>query len=147
LHIQRFENRISDNNSYGESPVRNRLVLITASAVVFFSIGVASATPPERKFAISIKDIDHTLPSVGFDHKGHGEKVRECRTCHHRDTAILGQKCSGCHGNIEGTTNIGLKQAYHKMCLGCHSRKKAGPQKCTRCHTGEDPVLTHIGQR
>jgi len=127
--------------------VRKWLALITASAVVFLSIGFASAAPPDWKLAISIKDIDPTLPSVGFDHKGHGEKIRKCKTCHHRDTAILGQKCSGCHGNREGTTNVGLKQAYHKMCLGCHCRGKEGPQKCNRCHTGENPVLTNIGQR
>jgi len=127
--------------------VRKLLVLIAASATVFLAIGFASASLPEDKFAISIKDIDHTLPSVGFDHKGHGEKVRECRTCHHRDTAILGQRCSGCHGSREGSTKVGLKQAYHKMCLGCHGRGKQGPQKCTGCHTGENPVLTHIGQR
>lgn len=127
--------------------MRKWLFPISASAAIFLSIGFASAAPPENKFAISIKDIDHTLPPVGFDHKGHGEKVRECRTCHHRDTGILGQKCSGCHGSREGSTRVELKQAYHKMCLGCHSRGKQGPRKCTGCHTGEDPVLTHIGQR
>lgn len=127
--------------------MRKWLVLKIASAAVFLAIGFASAAPPDWKIVVSIKDIDHTLPSVGFDHKVHGEKVRECRTCHHRDTAILGQKCSGCHGTREGTTNVGLKQAYHRKCLGCHSRGKEGPRKCNRCHTGEDSILTHIGQR
>ncbi len=113
--------------------------------VLFFSIGMASADPPE-KFLLSIRNIAQTKPPVGFTHKGHFETVTECRTCHHRDTAVIGQKCSGCHGPNDEIMKVCLRKAYHRQCLGCHSKGNRGPRKCNECHTGEYPSLAHAGQ-
>ncbi len=104
----------------------------------------AAAAPFPDEILLSIRDIVQTKPHVGFAHKGHGKYVSGCGTCHHRDTGIVGQKCSGCHGSTEETTKVCLRQAYHKQCMGCHSRGKKGPTKCNQCHTGTYPSVAAV---
>jgi hypothetical protein len=113
-----------------------RLFTLEASvAVLLFSLGVATAAPPETVL-LSIRGTAGTKPPVGFTHKAHAETVTECNTCHHRDaTASIGQKCSGCHGANDKITRVCLRQAYHRQCLGCHSKGDRGPRKCNECHT------------
>ncbi len=124
--------------------MKRRFTLEVSAVVFLFSLGMASAAPPE-KFLLSIRNIVQTKPTVGFSHKGHWETVTDCRTCHHRDSVILGQKCSGCHGSTDEITRICLRQAFHRQCLGCHSKENRGPRKCNECHTGEYPSLAHAG--
>lgn len=56
---------------------------------------------------------------VTFNHKVHGEKVG-CKACHPEATPAK--------------LNLGGKDPAHKLCLGCHKDKKAGPAKCMECH-------------
>lgn len=58
---------------------------------------------------------------VTFEHKAHGE-ITECKTCHG----------SGTPGKID----LGGMELAHRLCGGCHTEKKMGPQanKCMECH-------------
>ena len=124
--------------------MKSRFYLKASTLVFLLGAGIAAASPPESVL-LSIRGIDGTKLPVGFSHKGHMETVNECRTCHHRDAAIVGQKCSGCHGPTDEITMVCLRQAFHRQCLGCHSRLSKGPRKCSQCHTGEHPSLAHAG--
>jgi mono/diheme cytochrome c family protein len=56
---------------------------------------------------------------VTFNHKVHGSAAG----------------CASCHGpNTPGKLSLGGKDAAHKLCIGCHNEKKAGPSKCLDCH-------------
>ena len=58
---------------------------------------------------------------VTFDHKAHGD-ITECKTCHGSGTP--------------GKVDLGGMEPAHKLCGGCHTEKKMGPQanKCMECH-------------
>jgi c(7)-type cytochrome triheme protein len=100
-------------------------------------------------------------PAVEFPHQLHFDDAGiECRECHHRfkdgenivDESELyegaeGVKCSSCHKNKTGfrfkpdldPTKRTLRQAYHRMCIGCHRKlsrdnEKSGPVTCGVCH-------------
>jgi c(7)-type cytochrome triheme protein len=61
------------------------------------------------------------MGDVTFNHKVHGEKAG-CKACHPTEPA--------------GKFALGGKDPAHKLCAGCHTEKKAGPQanKCMDCH-------------
>lgn len=119
----------------------NVRILSAASVITGLLLSPAVAAPIPDEVLLSIRGIVQTKPHVGFTHREHGKNIADCRRCHHRDTGIVGQKCSGCHGSTVETTNVCLRQAYHKQCLGCHSKAKKGPTKCNECHTGKFPSL------
>ncbi len=113
--------------------MRLRLILAAAIVAVACASGRAMESPPET-ILLAI-DVDRPKnPPVEFDHKAHFGYVPDCRTCHHRDPADIGQKCSGCHGGDPEMMNVPLRQAYHKKCMGCHSKIGKGPTKCPECH-------------
>lgn len=88
-------------------------------------------------------------PPVTFAHNRHAEAGLSCKDCHHvyengknvLDESKLeegnqGIRCSACHGP---KFKIGLEQAFHDQCIGCHQRllkekKKTGPRFCGQCH-------------
>jgi len=88
-------------------------------------------------------------PPVTFAHNRHAEAGLSCKGCHHvyengknvLDESKLeegnqGIRCSACHGP---KFKIGLEQAFHDQCIGCHKRllkekKKTGPRFCGQCH-------------
>ncbi|HTP06481.1 MAG TPA: cytochrome c3 family protein [Nitrospirota bacterium] len=61
------------------------------------------------------------MGDVTFNHKVHGEKAG-CKACHPTEPATK--------------FSLGGKDPAHKLCAGCHTEKKAGPQanKCMDCH-------------
>ncbi len=61
------------------------------------------------------------MGDVTFNHKVHGEKVG-CKACHPTEPPAK--------------FSLGGKDPAHKVCAGCHTEKKAGPQanKCPDCH-------------
>jgi c(7)-type cytochrome triheme protein len=103
---------------------------------------------------------NRSRPPVPFPHMLHIDSEIECSQCHHRfkggenvvDEAELeedaaGIKCAECHKNNPGfrlepdldPTNRNLRQAYHRMCTGCHRQlqkenKKTGAVTCGGCH-------------
>ncbi|MBW1980664.1 MAG: cytochrome c3 family protein [Deltaproteobacteria bacterium] len=102
----------------------------------------------------------HQRPPVAFPHMLHIDADLDCTTCHHRfqrgenvldeselEEGAEGISCSSCHKNSAGfqfspevdPTKKILRQAYHRMCIGCHRgmRKKevkGGPVACGECH-------------
>jgi len=90
-----------------------------------------------------------TRPAVTFLHNHHVETGLSCKDCHHiyengkniLDESKLEEgnkdiRCLNCHGPKSG---LGLEQAFHKQCIGCHTKyqkekKKTGPQYCGGCH-------------
>ena len=96
-----------------------------------FAAGTVFAAAPEK---IVLKEIQKNKPPVSFTHKAHGEKVKECAACHHKDAAGSEQKCSKCHGAKAEGKKVDLKEAFHTQCKGCHQKEKKGPTKCDDCH-------------
>ncbi|NWG04870.1 MAG: cytochrome c3 family protein [Syntrophaceae bacterium] len=88
-------------------------------------------------------------PGVTLSHNRHVEAGLSCKDCHHvyengqnvldegqLEEGNQGVRCSACHGP---KVRIGLEQAFHDQCIGCHTRllkekKKTGPRFCGQCH-------------
>jgi predicted CXXCH cytochrome family protein len=60
-----------------------------------------------------------SMGKVSFPHKEHQTMLKDCKICHEKGP-----------GKIEGFG----KDVAHKLCVGCHKTKQAGPTKCTECH-------------
>jgi c(7)-type cytochrome triheme protein len=90
---------------------------------------------------------DKSRPAVYFSHENHMETYA-CLDCHHdfqNGQNVLEEdaleedgeaRCAACHSP---KTAIGLKQAFHRQCMGCHrhvNRKEAArlPITCQGCH-------------
>jgi hypothetical protein len=76
---------------------------------------------------------DPVQPSA-FVHEVHWE-VEDCTGCHHRE-ATTDLRCVSCHA-VEPATEalevIGLKGAYHGLCLRCHGEMDSD-ESCGLCH-------------
>ena len=107
--------------------------LVAVIIAVVFSFGVALAAPPDK---MVIDKIKKTKAPVAYDHKAHSAKVKECKTCHHKDEAGKEQACSSakCHGAKADGKKLEAKESFHKQCKGCHQKEKKGPTKCDECH-------------
>ena len=88
-------------------------------------------------------------PSVPFPHGVHMAGDLSCKDCHHRYEAgqnVLDEneleegdpeiQCARCHTQ---ETRISLRQAFHRQCVGCHTKaqkggEKSGPRLCGECH-------------
>ncbi len=113
--------------------MRKLATLIAVVVAVVFCAGMSIAAAPEKTV---IKEIQKTKGPVAYDHKAHTAKVKDCKTCHHKDEAGKEQKCSTakCHGAKAEGKKLDLKEAFHKQCKGCHQKEKKGPVKCDACH-------------
>ncbi|WP_432738234.1 acidic tetraheme cytochrome c3 TmcA [Maridesulfovibrio sp. FT414] len=91
-------------------------------------------------------------PAALFAHDAHNEKagLDDCATCHHvwEDGKIVegqsseDQKCSDCHAVKPEAGKTGLRNAYHKLCTGCHVKVEEGPVSCAGCHPKGDAAST-----
>ncbi len=110
------------------------------TALVSLACGLMTATlviASNGPATVDLKGPAGSKPPVAFNHKAHQDK-NKCGECHHGKTADGKQdpykdgqaiaKCSTCHELGKPNDNI------HKNCKGCHTEKKAGPQKCDECH-------------
>jgi hypothetical protein len=96
-----------------------------------FAAGTASAAPPDK---IVLKAAKPRGP-ITFNHKAHGEKVKECVACHHKDAPGSEQKCSKCHTEKTVERKLSKKEAFHEQCKNCHKKVNKGPYKsCDDCH-------------
>lgn len=78
----------------------------------------------------------HTEPveKSAFVHEQHWE-VEDCTGCHHKQ-ATGDLRCGGCHQTPYDPGRpavIGLKGAYHQLCLTCHGRDELNTD-CVTCH-------------
>lgn len=101
-------------------------------AIVFAS-GTGFAAPPDKIVFKAAKP--PSKGPVAYNHKEHGEKVKNCATCHHADKAGAEQKCGKCHGDKTEGKKISAKEAFHTQCKDCHKKENKGPfKKCEDCH-------------
>jgi len=94
---------------------------------------------------------------VAFPHDMHMESY-DCEDCHHEyddqknnvlDSAELYSgnpdiKCSSCH---DSDNKIQTRQAFHRLCIGCHDKnakmnQPTGPAMCNECHRPEAEAPT-----
>jgi len=124
------------------------LILFLASWIALCALPVQAQ--PDRILLDHAKEFGKkSRPAVSFPHLRHIEAGRSCKDCHHLyengknvldesklEAGSQGVRCSACHSS---GSRIGLEQAFHKQCLGCHKqlhneKKKTGPQLCGECH-------------
>jgi predicted CXXCH cytochrome family protein len=70
-------------------------------------------------FAADIIVLPSESGKVIFTHKKHQEAIKDCEVCH--KTAL-------------GTIKEFGQYRPHKLCIGCHEKKKSGPIDCVGCH-------------
>jgi hypothetical protein len=74
---------------------------------------------------------------VLFSHGMHSLVAEDCAVCHHHREAGHPPACHNCHGVSLGSQESsmpGLKDAYHRQCIGCHKEIDMGPTGCIECH-------------
>jgi hypothetical protein len=72
---------------------------------------------------------------VTFRHHDHMGRA-SCQDCHHEMQDVSGKAsaCGSCHGSNPDVA-LGLEDAFHTQCKGCHTAQKKGPvDKCAACH-------------
>ena len=120
-----------------------RILIITIVVLLVLTGSSLNAQP--EKIVLEGK----ARPAVMLPHNRHMEAGLSCKDCHHvyengknvLDESKLeegnqGIRCSACHSS---KVRIGLEQAFHDQCIGCHMRlqkekKKTGPRFCGQCH-------------
>lgn len=79
---------------------------------------------------------DEAVRLSAFVHEQHWE-VEDCTGCHNR-RATTDLRCVSCHTaepDPDRLELIGLKGAYHGLCLSCHG-EEGGDGSCGLCHPG-----------
>lgn len=77
---------------------------------------------------------DEAVAESAFVHELHWE-VEDCTGCHHRP-ATTDLRCVSCHAvepDPQRLEVIGLKGAYHGLCLRCHG-ESGSDASCELCH-------------
>jgi predicted CXXCH cytochrome family protein len=74
--------------------------------------------------------LEASMGTVTFPHQAHQALVADCTTCHHK--GVEAGSCTSCHGVDAAAPKA--KDAFHKLCKGCHADKKSGPTGCKDCH-------------
>jgi len=131
---------------------RTEFLGILLIGIISFTMSIVSAQPDE----IIINDsriFKHPQRTpVRFPHGLHMGTVPSCKDCHHvyrggknvLDESELTEGnpkilCSSCHALNKADGRLGLMDAFHIQCIGCHRKlalkgKKSGPRLCGQCH-------------
>ncbi|MEA2109517.1 MAG: cytochrome c3 family protein [Pseudomonadota bacterium] len=114
-------------------------IFVLFIAVSFLAVaGFALAAPKAPAETLIFKAEKMKKPPVPFSHTKHA-KV-ECSKCHHTWKGEGTPKgCGECHKDKKEGKKLGLKNAAHKTCRGCHRKlkkagEKYGPTRCSKCH-------------
>jgi hypothetical protein len=112
---------------------------MTIVVAVMFSAGlVIGAEIAAGKEKLVLKELQKEKGAVSFDHKGHADRMKNCKLCHHKEEDGKEQKCSTatCHGAKAEGKKLVLKEAFHQNCRECHKKDatKKAPTKCEGCH-------------
>jgi len=122
---------------------------LLACVLLLGVVAMAQAfTQPDMKMIQDEAFEDRQRPPVVFEHDVHNAKAElyDCSVCHHlyedgelvADGMSVDQECSECHSVSGGSSSrIELMDAYHRQCIGCHSKQKEGPLTCGECHVKE----------
>ncbi len=106
--------------------------------VIIFAV-IMVATGVLGLDVIKIEILKNRYEGIEFTHGAHVNYVGDCSQCHHFSQEQV--RCTTCHEVINVYTykgskrgaGIGLKGAYHGLCLGCH-KEMGGPIGCEDCH-------------
>ena len=122
-----------------------KIAVLTALAVALvFGLGVAFAAPPDK---MVIKEIQKVKGPVHFDHKAHTGVAKNCQACHHADAAGKEQKCSKCHTDKTDGKKLSLKDAFHKQCKDCHTKRPRVPPSATTATRRRSSAVGRGGRR
>ena len=111
--------------------MRKLAALFAAAVAVVFFTGAVMAAAPDK---LTLNKEGKAKGAVAYNHKAHTEKVKDCKTCHHKDAAGSEQGCGKCHGDKTEGKKLSGKEAFHQQCKDCHKKEGKGPQKCDECH-------------
>ena len=110
--------------------------------------GQASAPADLGPGVVALNELPGIYDGVTVDHQGHAlmaQMASGCKTCHHQGAEL--KACKTCHpASPSGPGVLGLKAAYHQVCLGCH-RGFTKENACGSCHAlGPGRLLPdHLG--
>lgn len=103
---------------------------------------IQSATSPvsESPDVVILDELENLYVPVRFNHKLHAKMAGMadgCQMCHHyQDISKELSSCKSCHPTDiihENLAQPGLKGAYHRQCLGCHTQWDK-ETACEICH-------------
>jgi hypothetical protein len=125
-----------------------RLLRLGFLALAFASSAPAAVCLAQPPLLIDSAFSSPQRPGVPFDHDRHAEDF-DCTRCHHHYesgqnlwTPDMETRCSACHAPGD-RGRLGLRQAWHGQCVGCHDQSPKAPVMCGECHiqgtTGEKP--------
>jgi len=89
-----------------------------------------------------LKSLSERYAPVIFSHRLHAEMADMsggCASCHHYNTTGPILSCQTCHEAKNASAELGkpgLKGAYHRQCMNCHS-EWSGNSRCTTCHVNK----------
>jgi predicted CXXCH cytochrome family protein len=125
-----------------------RLMRFLAACTLVLAVGLIASRPATaQEDVMQLADpafATHQRPGVTFDHATHSGTL-DCLSCHHYYEngqnvwdGSQDSKCSSCH-KVEGGENATLMNAYHRLCINCHTEtlkrgEKVGGLMCGQCH-------------
>ncbi len=119
--------------------------ILTAITILVFTLVISGFSQTDMKKIENPAFEEKQRPPAVFVHDEHNELagVQDCSVCHHvyEDGELLegamsvGMGCNDCHSlEPDQDNSVGLMDAYHGQCLGCHRDEGAGPLACGECH-------------
>ena len=120
--------------------------------LISFTISFLVAQPDEIIINNTHTFVNKQRTPVTFSHGLHMGSSLPCKDCHHvysngknvldESELVEGNpkiKCSSCHTIKKAGRRLGLMDAFHLQCMGCHQElalkgKKSGPRLCGQCH-------------
>mgnify|MGYP001545973413 CR=1 FL=1 len=126
--------------------LRTLLIVVFVLAVFLFEYHLSpdSRADQEPDLTLAFEQLERS--GVPFDHEAH-QLMYDCGRCHHYtfvdgvpdpdDAPMDDVQCVDCHDLESSPGSTSLVDAFHKQCIGCHEKKKAGPVACGECHSIE----------
>ena len=123
-------------------------MLLPVTALVFLSASICYSQSEEILLDNTNAYDKKQRAAVMFQHELHMEGL-ECLQCHHQyengenvlDESELEEgadniACASCHND---DSDIDLRKAFHRQCMGCHvsyrkDGQNTGPELCGECH-------------
>ena len=103
-------------------------------------MGALEKAGPEIVILDKLQAIEDLYVPVRFNHKTHAHmssSVEGCQMCHHfNQPNMQPESCKACHPTDiihENIAQPGLKGAYHRQCIGCHTQWDRNTA-CEICH-------------
>ncbi|MDH4223756.1 MAG: cytochrome c family protein [candidate division Zixibacteria bacterium] len=125
--------------------IRKGIVVIILTLMSGFLIIISNADenreiPSSESGAktYTLGSISNIYEPVEFSHETHSLLTESCQNCHHNSEEGKTPSCKECHvvsSESKGSGLLDLKEAYHRLCTGCHKEMETGPTSCAGCHT------------